>query len=171
MTMASGIAFGLSTLAVAVAALWVGFLVAMRTKFGPVQRAVRRMNRAVLNPRTMETAGQPGASASVVRHLGRSTGTAYETPVETVATDDGFVIALPYGASADWLKNVLAAGTAMLVHDGEVHTVDHPELVPASVGNPHFSPRGQRSHRWFGVDDFLMMRRAVDSEEEVAESV
>lgn len=71
--------------------LWVIFTVAMRAKFRPVQDVVRRMNRAMLNPRTMETAGQPGADASVIRHRGRTTGTPYETPVGALATDDGFV--------------------------------------------------------------------------------
>jgi len=167
---ATGILVGLIGVLLVVAVVWIGFVVAMRAKFGPVQRAVRRMNRSVLNPRTMETAGREGSKTSVVRHLGRTTGTDYETPVEAVATDDGFVIALPYGAKADWLKNVLAAGTAVLVHDGDVWTVDHPELVPTAVGNPYFSPSARRSHRLFGVDDFLIVRCVVDAEEEVAES-
>jgi len=166
----TGIIVGLVVVLLVVAAVWTGFVVAMRAKFPPVQNAVRRMNQAVLNPRTMEKAGRSGASASVVRHIGRSTGTAYETPIEAVATGDGFVIALPYGASADWLKNVIAAGTAVLVHDGAAYPVDHPELVAASVGNPYFSASAQRSHRLFGVDDFLMVRRVVDVVEEVPEA-
>lgn len=107
----------------------------------------------------------------MVQHHGRTTGAAYETPVEAAVTGDGFVIALPYGANADWLKNVIAAGTAVLVHDGAVYAVNHPELVAASMGNPYFSPSARRSHRFFGVDDFLMVRRAVDADEEVPESV
>jgi deazaflavin-dependent oxidoreductase (nitroreductase family) len=166
----TGVIVGLVVVLLVVAAVWIGFVVAMRAKFPPVQNAVRRMNRAVLNPRTMEKAGRSGASTSVVQHHGRTTGAAYETPVEAVATGDGFVIALPYGASADWLKNVIAAGTAVLVHDGAAYTVDHPEFVSTSVGNPYFSPSAQRSHRLFGVEDFLEVRRVIDVAEEVPEA-
>lgn len=73
-------------------ALWIVFAVAMRTKFRPVQNAVRRMNRAVFNPRAMETAGQPGAYASVIQHLGRTSGASYETPVQALASGNGFMI-------------------------------------------------------------------------------
>ncbi|MGZ4612806.1 MAG: hypothetical protein ACXV1K_06490 [Kineosporiaceae bacterium] len=51
----------------------------------------------------MRTAGSPGAYASVVRHVGRTSGRRYETPVVPVATDGGFVVPLPYGPGTDWL--------------------------------------------------------------------
>lgn len=89
-------------------AIGIVFMVGMRTKSPPVLHAVRRFNRAFTNPRAMKKAGTPGAYASVIRHVGRTTGRPYETPVEAFATDDGFLIALPYGSDADWLKNVLA---------------------------------------------------------------
>lgn len=146
-------------LVVTLAALLAVFVVSMRMKIRPVQDAVRRMNRITWNRSSMKTAGQPGADASVIRHVGRTTGTAYETPIGAVATDDGFVIALPYGTTSDWLKNVMAAGTAVIVNEGETHRVDHPELVAAAVANPYFPPTDQRSHRWFGVDDFLLVLR------------
>ena len=63
---------------------------------------------------------------SVVHHVGRTTGRAYETPIGAVPTDDGFVIALPYGSNTDWLKNVLASGQATIVHDGTSHAVTGP---------------------------------------------
>ena len=144
----------------ALIALWIVFTVSMRRNFRPVQDAIRRMNRAVFNPRTMATAGQQGAYASVIQHVGRTTGTPYETPVQAVATDDGFVIALPYGTSADWFQNVLAARSAIIVNDGNTYRVDHPELVPAAVANPSFPPKDQLGHRLYGVDDFLLVRRA-----------
>jgi deazaflavin-dependent oxidoreductase (nitroreductase family) len=69
----------------------------------------------------------------VVRHVGRTTGRPFETPVQAVVTDDWFVIALPYGANTDWLKNVLATKSATIVREGTTYTVDRPEIVPMSV--------------------------------------
>ena len=145
-------------LLVALVGLWVLFTLAMRTKFRPVQDAVRRMNRAVLNPRTMETAGRPRADASVIRHVGRTTGNPYQTPVQALATDDGFVIPLPYGTRADWLQNVLATGSAIIVNDGTTFRVDRPELISRAVAASHVPTKSQWAHRLYGVDQFLLVR-------------
>ena len=52
-------------------------------------------------PLAIKSAGGPGASASGVHHVGRTSGRSYSTPVGAVPTDDGFVIALPvHGRSA-----------------------------------------------------------------------
>jgi len=139
--------------------LFAVFVVSMRTKYRPVQDRVRRFARDYGNPKVMETAGQPGGGPAIVRHIGRSSGTHYETPVETAGTEDGFVIALPYGTNADWLKNVMAAGSAVIVEDGEEHQVGQPELIPLSAGNPYFSQTNQFTHRLFGVEDFVRLRR------------
>lgn len=154
------IALGIGGLILVFMALWVLFVVSMRTGFRPVLNAVRWMNRTVLNPRMMQTAGQPGAYASVIHHVGRTTGRPYETPVGAVATNDGFAIALPYGTDVDWLHNVLAAGSATIVHDGNTYRVDHPELVSDALASPYFPPKEQRRHRLYGVRDFALVRQA-----------
>jgi deazaflavin-dependent oxidoreductase (nitroreductase family) len=158
--MGKRIALGFAVLVGALSGFFVLFLVSMRMKFRPAQDAVRRINRVTWNPRSMKTAGRPGAYASVIRHVGRTSGTPYETPVGAVETEDGFVIALPYGTSPDWLKNVLAEGSAIIVNEGNTYGVDHPELVSAAVGNPYFPASDQRTHRLFGIDDFLLLRQA-----------
>ena len=108
-----------------------------------------------------------GAYASVVRHVGRTTGRSYETPVETFATDDGFVIALPYGSDTDWLKNVLASGSATIVDEGNTYRVDQPELVPTAVAAPHLPAKEQRNLRLFAVDRCLQVRK-VEPEDAVS---
>jgi deazaflavin-dependent oxidoreductase (nitroreductase family) len=143
---------------VAVVALGVVFMVGMRTKSPPVLNAVRRAGRA-MRPLALKSGGTPGANASVVRHLGRKSGRPYETPVNAVATDDGFVIALPYGRNTDWLKNVLASGSATILDEGNTYEVERPEIVPLSVAEPLFPPKDQRTHRRFRVDDYLLLRR------------
>lgn len=152
-------------LVVAGGALWLGLVVSFRTKFAPVQRAIRHVNRRFTNPRQLRTAGQPGASASVVRHVGRTSGTAYRTPVVAAELDGGFLVALPYGPGVHWVRNVVAAGSAELEHEGRTIAVEAPVFVSAAEANPNFPAKEQRAHRLYGVDDFLHLpRRSVDGE-------
>ncbi len=141
--------------------IWIIFVAGMRTKSPLVLDAVRRTGRT-LKPLALRSAGTPGAYASVVRHVGRTTGVPYETPVGTVVTDDGFVIALPYGRNTDWLKNVLANGSATIVADGNTYRVDQPEIVPIAAADRHFPPKDQRTHRLFGVEECLQVRAELD---------
>ena len=143
---------------IVLAALAVVFLVGMRTNARPVQRAMRRFNRAFTNPHAMKKAGMPGVRASIVQHVGRTSGRPYETPVETFPTDDGFLIALPYGPDTDWLQNVLASGRAAIVHDGNTYLVDRPQLVPTAQAAPHLPAGEQRTLRLFAVDQCLRVR-------------
>jgi deazaflavin-dependent oxidoreductase (nitroreductase family) len=156
MTAAAGIVGGLlAGSGLLLAAFTLGF----RTKFAPLHAAIRRFNRDVTNPRQLQRAGQPGARASVVHHVGRTTGTPYRTPVVALPTDNGFLFALPYGPRADWVRNILAAGSTTLDHDGQTTQVAHPTLVPADEAN-HLLPRKQqRMHRIYGVEDFLIVDR------------
>jgi len=134
------------------------FVAGMRTKSPLVLNAVRRSGRATKRF-VLKSSGTPGGIASVIRHVGRTSGRPYETPVQAVATDDGFVIALPYGPNTDWLKNVLASGSATIVHEGNTYPVDGPEIVTTSVAAPLFTPKDQRTHRLFRVEQCLLVRR------------
>jgi deazaflavin-dependent oxidoreductase (nitroreductase family) len=108
----------------------------------------------------MKAAGSPDADASIVRHVGRRSGTPYETPVGAGATEDGFVIGLPYAIKPDWVKNVLAAGSAVIVHEGHQDEVGDLEVVEAGAAGRYFSPGERRVQRMYGVRDFLLLRRA-----------
>jgi deazaflavin-dependent oxidoreductase (nitroreductase family) len=147
-----------------ITAVVVVVIIGMRAKCEPILSAVRKVNRAFWNPRAMKTAGTAGAYASVIRHVGRTSGHAYETPVAAEPTDDGFVIATPYGAGADWVKNVLASGTATIVDEGVVYDVDRPEVVRMNLVESWFSAQDQRAHRLFGVDECLRVRRVAGTD-------
>lgn len=140
-----------------VSILGVGFVVAFRTTFAPVQDRVRRFNRDVTNRRVLETAGAPGASASVLEHVGRSSGRTYQTPVAAMATDDGFTVVLPYGPGADWVRNVLSAGGAVIVHEGIRHELDAPAVVDVADVDRYVSATDRRVHGLFGVDQALVL--------------
>ncbi len=144
-------------------AIGVVYLLGMRAKSPLVQGPIIWVSRMFLNPQQMRTAGKPGAYAAVIRHHGRKSGRAYETPVGAVPAGDGFVIALPYGTRANWLQNVLAGGSATIVSEGRTYTVDRPEIVPMEEVEACFSLSDQRGHRLFAVDQCLRVR-AVEAE-------
>ena len=145
-------------LLLALGAVGIIFVAGMRAKsplvLDPVRRAGRATKRFVL-----PSSGTPGGIASVISHVGRSTGRPYDTPVQAVVTEEGFVIALPYGLNTDWLKNVLVSRSATIVHEGNTYGVDQPEIVPTALAARHFSPKDQRTHRLFRVDQCLVLRR------------
>ena len=145
----------------AVAALGAVFFLGMRAKWPLVQRPVVWFSKRVVNPRQLRSAGTPGAYASVIRTIGRHSGRAYQTPVGVVTAGDDFVIALPYGTRPNWLQNVLAAGSATIVHDGQIHAADRPEIVPMADVEACFAAADQRSHRLFRVDQCLRLRRSA----------
>lgn len=77
----------------------------------------------------------------VIIHRGRRSGCIYETPVNVFRRNDGYVIALTYGAGADWVRNVRTAGVGDLITQGHrmrvvVSHIEHDEqllLVPPIV--------------------------------------
>lgn len=150
-------------LVVGLVVLMLAVLVAgMRWKVSPVLDAVRRMNRSVTNPRVMRTAGSEGTQTSLIRHIGRSSGRTYETPVDVITTDDGYLIALPYGTRADWVRNVLASGSATIVSQGAAVAVDAPIIAATTEVSGLIPPRTLRTLRLFGVTECLSLRRAAD---------
>lgn len=141
------------------------FVAGMRWKVPLVLDGVRRMNKRMLNPRQLRTAGTTGAYADVIHHVGRSSGKPYRTPIVAVPFDGGFVVALPYGTRADWVKNVLAAGTATIVHAGNTYRVDRPEVVATSDVAGAFE-RGERtSQSLFAVGLCLLLHPAHETAE------
>jgi deazaflavin-dependent oxidoreductase (nitroreductase family) len=149
----------LGVLFVAAATVLTIFAIGMRRKTPWVLNGVRRFARDLGNPRIMKRAGTPGAYASVIRHTGRRSGRPYATPVAAAATNDGFVIATVYGSNTDWLKNVLARGTATITHEGREYPVDRPELVPLAEVEDAFEPKELRTLRRYRVTTCLRLRR------------
>ncbi|MDV3133894.1 nitroreductase family deazaflavin-dependent oxidoreductase [Mycobacterium sp. 29Ha] len=135
-----------------------GLLVAgMRWQVSPVVNTVRRMNRSLTNPRVMRTAGNAGTQTSVIEHIGRRSGKTYETPVDIIETTTRLLIALPYGARTDWLRNVLAAGSATVVSGGERIPVERPAVV-ATTDVEELIP--VRTLRLFGVSECLSLEKS-----------
>lgn len=83
----------------------------------------------------------------VVHHVGRKSNRQYETPVLAFVDAGRISIALNYGADADWVKNVVAAGEFSLVRGGKTMQVAGVRVLPSDSptwssrrGSPRCSP-------------------------------
>lgn len=147
-----------AALAVVLAAVSI-VVIGIRTKYPPVLNRIRRYARDVGNPRQLRSAGTPGANASILRHTGRKSGKHYQTPVTATWIADGFVIGLPYGPETDWLKNVIANGSAVVAYQGGTYQCDEPEVISSTEAASEFTARERRILRLMGVDECLRLHR------------
>lgn len=154
----------IATLIGLVLALPIVFMLGMRFKWPFVLDAVRAMNKRFMNPRQMRSAGTPGAYAAVIHHVGRSSGRPYTTPVGVVRTGDEILITLPYGTRPDWLKNVLATGSASIDHEGVHIEVEHPEVVATVEVIDRFPESDRRTQQLFAVDQVLRLRAVAGAD-------
>ncbi len=106
----------------------------------PAPRWVARANKAGLNRVTKFIA--PWAPGwAVVVHRGRKSGKTFRTPLWAFRRQDGFVVALTYGAEADWVRNVISAGGCELetrrrryqVGDPRVYRDENATDMPAFI--------------------------------------
>ena len=90
----------------------------------PYPRWLAKINKRFFNPKQIRKGEYP-----VVTHVGRRSGKTYQTPLDAYPTESGYVLVARYGPKSDWVRNILAAGTASLRVDGEEHRLDSPRLV------------------------------------------
>lgn len=69
------------------------------------------------------------------------------------------MIATVYGSRTDWVKNVLASGSAAIVHEGDTSSVDQPEIVPMDSVRAYFPAKTRRTQRLVRVDRCLRLRK------------
>jgi hypothetical protein len=73
---------------------------------GPIHRLARP-----LGPLARPMAGTRWFSLwAILQHTGRTSGTAYSTPVAALRTAEGFIMPLPFGDATQWAKNLFATG-------------------------------------------------------------
>jgi deazaflavin-dependent oxidoreductase (nitroreductase family) len=95
----------------------------------------------------------------VVVHRGRRSGRNYQTPVNVFPVADGYVFALTYGADADWVQNVLAAGGCELRTRGRAVQLVAPRLF-RDQSRRDIRPVERQLLRLLGVTDFLALKTA-----------
>jgi deazaflavin-dependent oxidoreductase (nitroreductase family) len=74
---------------------------------------------------------------ALIRHCGRHSGTAYETPIAIVPTKDSSIvmIGLPWGRNTNWARNVVTSAGASVRWKGRELTLTQPRIIdPAEAG-------------------------------------
>jgi len=94
----------------------------------------------------------------VVIHRGRKSGRIYETPVNVFREGEAYLFFLTYGSDAQWVKNILAAGSCSLETRGRVVQLVDPELVTDPELRPAPQPARFIERRLAGVTQYLRMR-------------
>ncbi len=133
-------------------------VVVFRWRWGPAITAIRRFNKGVLNPLMLTVAGSSWWYAAALEHVGRRSGRTYVTPVVAVRAGERFLVPLPYGSDVDWCRNVIAAGSCVLVDHGTRYELDDPRVVPAAEVAADIPARRRRLLGLFGVDAYLTSR-------------
>jgi deazaflavin-dependent oxidoreductase (nitroreductase family) len=118
-------------------------------------RRMAAFNRRVTNRVTGPLAPRlPGFG--VILHTGRRSGRRYRTPVNVFRVPGGYVVALTYGADAEWVRNVVAAGGCELETRGRREHLAHPELFH-DERRSHVPPPVRPILRRLGAADFLRL--------------
>lgn len=94
---------------------------------------------------------------SVVRHTGRRSGRAFETPVAGRRIADGFVLALAFGPSAHWYRNLVAAGGGVIRWRGVDHQVGAPEPMGVDEALAAFLPIQRAGLRAASIDGYIRL--------------
>jgi deazaflavin-dependent oxidoreductase (nitroreductase family) len=118
----------------------------------PMPRWWGHINKRVFNPRAIA-----GGKWPVLTHVGRSSGTTYQTPMDAHPVDDGYLFVLVYGSGSDWVQNVLAAGQAHLRIDGEDRDLTAPRLVGQDEAFNALPAAVARPPRLLRITEFLRM--------------
>ena len=100
----------------------------------------------------------------VVEHRGRKTGRVYRTPVAARRNDDGFSVALAFGAQVDWYRNLVAAGGGTIHWHGDEYSVRAPERIDAPTVLATFDPVQRLLLRVAGIDGYIQVRDAESSQ-------
>ena len=94
----------------------------------PLPKRLARFNLVVTN-RVLGPLARRLPGFAVVHHVGRRSGRRRATPVNLFRSGDDYVIALTYGADAQWVRNVLAAGAVDVETRGRVVHLRDPRLT------------------------------------------
>jgi hypothetical protein len=96
---------------------------------------------------------------AVLRHVGRRSGTAYETTIVAFPTAGGFLIPLPFGETTQWLKNLRSTDRAGLRYADREFVIDHPELVDLETAGPDLPGWVRFAAGRVGIRHFVRVRQ------------
>lgn len=124
----------------------------------PMPRWWGQINKRVFNPRAVDSGKWP-----VLTHVGRNSGTTHRTPMDAHPVDGGYLFVCVYGAESEWVRNVLAAGTAQLRVDGRDIDLAEPRIIGPDAADDALGDGIARPPRLLRITEFLRMDFAVPS--------
>lgn len=122
----------------------------------PLPRRIAELNRDVTNRVAIRFSGRFPPFA-LVEHTGRRSGRIYRTPVMLFRAPDGYAIALTYGPSTDWVRNLLAANAATVIQGGHRILITAPRLDHGPSSRRHFPLPARAILRLLNVEDALLV--------------
>jgi deazaflavin-dependent oxidoreductase (nitroreductase family) len=125
----------------------------------PLPRALARLNRVAANRIVRHIASWLPGLALVV-HVGRRSGAVYRTPVNLFTADGQYTFALTYGATSDWVRNVLAAGGCDVITRRRQVRLVAPRIVH-DESRAAIRPLERQVLRLLRVADFLVLDEAA----------
>ncbi|UTT61591.1 nitroreductase family deazaflavin-dependent oxidoreductase [Microcella humidisoli] len=124
----------------------------------PMPRWWARMNKWTFNPRELAKGERP-----VIIHVGRRSGREYQTPLDAHAVDGGYLFVPVYGVNSDWVRNVLAAGSARLRTGGTEVVVTKPRLIDEATAFALLPEGTQRPPKWLKLEQYLLTDLAASA--------
>ncbi|MDN5916053.1 MAG: hypothetical protein L0I76_13260 [Pseudonocardia sp.] len=101
---------------------------------GRVKRRFLWLLNNTLNRLTSRIARSGRGPFALVRHVGRRSGTTYETPLILARVPEGFVAELTYGTGVNWYRNIVAAGQCVIISGGKEYRIDRIETCDPDTG-------------------------------------
>ena len=114
------------------------------------------VNKRVFNPREIKKGDRP-----VLRHTGRTSGEPFYTPLDAYEVDGGYIFILVYGSRSDWVKNILASGSATLKVDGEEIALTAPRVVGTDEAWRHLDPATTPPPPMLKITEYLHVDRVT----------
>ena len=114
-----------------------------------------------LNPIALRAAHSGSGPFSAIRHVGRKTGTVYETPIMVAPAPGGYVAELTYGKNVAWYRNSIAAGRCVLIHEGRQIEIDAITDFDRAAGLRAYGPPRSWVLRLLRRHEFLFLHAAT----------
>jgi deazaflavin-dependent oxidoreductase (nitroreductase family) len=119
---------------------------------------MRYVAKHVINRLTIRNAGSAKSPFALLRHVGRRSGKAFETPIMVAPLGEDFVLALTYGPKVDWYRNLQATGKGTLIWHGKAYTIEKLEPLDRSIGLPAHHLHEQVILRILNVQHFVRVK-------------
>lgn len=124
----------------------------------PMPRWWARMNKYTFNPRELKKGVRP-----VLIHVGRTSGREYRTPLDAYRVEGGYLFVPVYGVQSDWVRNVLAAGSARLRVAGSEVELTNPRLVDEAAAFALLPEGTKPPPAWLKLEQYLLADRDTRS--------